>query len=116
MVFANMIFLCILVSSIFIISTILRIPSAEGRCQVFSTCSAHLTVVIFCGTILFIYVKPKAEDSSGAGKVQVTDKISSLFYGVMTPMLKLLTYSLRNRDVKAAVKIILCWKCSSEGI
>lgn len=107
MVFANMIFLCILVSSVFIISTILRIPLAEGRCHVFSTCSAHLTVVIFCGTILFIYVKPKAEDSSGADKVQVTDKIISLFYGVLTPMLNPLIYSWRNKDVRASVKIIL---------
>ncbi|KAB1280245.1 Olfactory receptor 13C7 [Camelus dromedarius] len=122
MVVANMIFLIvpvlfIFVSYVFILSTILRIPSAEGRCKAFSTCSSHLTVVIiFYGTILFMYAKPKAKDSSGADKVQVTDKIISLFYGVVTPMLNPLIYSLRNKDVKAAVKNILCQKCSSAGM
>ncbi|EPY81052.1 putative olfactory receptor [Camelus ferus] len=121
MVVANMIFLIvpvlfIFVSYVFILSTILRIPSAEGRRKAFSTCSAHLTVIIFYGTILFMYAKPKAKDSSGADKVQVTDKIISLFYGVVTPMLNPLIYSLRNKDVKAAVKNILCQKCSSAGM
>ncbi|XP_017383254.1 olfactory receptor 13C7-like [Cebus imitator] len=120
MVVANMIFLAgpvlfIFVSYVFILSTILRIPSAEGRRKAFSTCSAHLTVVvIFYGTILFMYAKPKAKDSSGADKEQVTEKIISLFYGVVTPMLNPLIYSLRNKDVKAAVKSILCQKCFSE--
>ncbi|KAF4019565.1 hypothetical protein G4228_011166 [Cervus hanglu yarkandensis] len=121
MVVANMIFLVvpvlfIFISYIFILSTILRIPSSEGRRKAFSTCSAHLTVVIiFYGTILFMYAKPKAKDSSGADKVQVTDKIISLFYGVVTPMLNPLIYSLRNKGVKAAVKSILCQKCFSRG-
>uniref|UniRef100_A0A8C6BWT2 G-protein coupled receptors family 1 profile domain-containing protein n=1 Tax=Monodon monoceros TaxID=40151 RepID=A0A8C6BWT2_MONMO len=110
MVVANMIFLLvpvlfIFVSYVFILPTILRIPSAEGRHKAFSTCSAHLTVVIiFYGTILFTYAKLKAKDFSGADKVQVTDKIISLFYGVVTPMLNPLIYSLRNKDVKAALK------------
>nr|XP_007966720.2 olfactory receptor 13C7-like [Chlorocebus sabaeus] len=122
MVVANMIFLVgpvlfIFVTYVFILSTILRIPSAEGRRKAFSTCSAHLIVVIiFYGTILFMYAKPKAKDSSGADKEQVTDKIISLFYGVVTPMLNPLIYSLRNKDVKAAVKSILCQKCLSEGM
>ncbi|XP_036891790.1 olfactory receptor 13C7-like [Sturnira hondurensis] len=122
MAVANMIFLVvpvlfIFVSYVLIISTILRIPSAEGRRKAFSTCSAHLAVVIiFYGTILFMYAKPKAKDSSGADKVQVTDKIISLFYGVVTPMLNPLIYSLRNKDVKTAVKNMLCRKCSSEGM
>ncbi|KAM5330378.1 LOW QUALITY PROTEIN: olfactory receptor 13C7-like [Glossophaga mutica] len=122
MVVVTMIFLVapvlpIFVSYVLIISTILRIPSAEGRRKTFSTCSAHLAVVIiFYGTILFMYAKPKAKDSSGADKVQVTDKIISPFYVVVTPMLNPLIYSLRNKDVKAAVKSILCRKCSSEGM
>uniref|UniRef100_A0A8C6BUM4 G-protein coupled receptors family 1 profile domain-containing protein n=1 Tax=Monodon monoceros TaxID=40151 RepID=A0A8C6BUM4_MONMO len=116
MVVANMIFLLvpvlfIFVSYVFILPTILRIPSAEGRHKAFSTCSAHLTVVIiFYGTILFTYAKLKAKDFSGADKVQVTDKIISLFYGVVTPMLNPLIYSLRNKDVKAALKNVLCRK------
>eukprot|EP00069_Balaena_mysticetus_P020248 bmy_12610T0 len=76
-----------------------------------------IAVVIICyGTILFMYAKLKAKDFSGADKVQVTDKIISLFYGVVTPMLNPLIYSLRNKDVKAAVKNILCRKCSSEDM
>uniref|UniRef100_A0A8D1RA64 Olfactory receptor n=1 Tax=Sus scrofa TaxID=9823 RepID=A0A8D1RA64_PIG len=93
---ANVIFLgapvlFIFVSYIFILTTILKIPSAEGRKKAFSTCSAHLTVVIlFYGTILFMY--------------DVSDKLISLLYGVLTPMLNPLIYSLRNKDVKVAVK------------
>ncbi|VFV33822.1 olfactory receptor [Lynx pardinus] len=122
MIIANVIFLVvpvlfIFVSYVFILSTILKIPSAEGKRKAFSTCSAHLTVVIiFYGTILFMYAKPKAKDFSGTDKVQVTDKIISLFYGVVTPMLNPLIYSLRNKDVKEAVKNMLCQKCSSEGM
>ncbi|EHH57248.1 hypothetical protein EGM_06842, partial [Macaca fascicularis] len=93
MVVANMIFLAlpvlfIFVSYVFIIATILRIPSAEGRRKAFSTCSAHLTVVvIFYGTILFMYAKPKSKDPLGADKQGVSDKLISLFYGVLIPML-----------------------------
>ena len=106
----NMIFLVapvlsILVSYIFILTTILRIPSAEGRKKAFSTCSAHLTVVvIFYGTIFFMYGKPKSKDPLGADKQDLLDKLISLFYGVVTPMLNPIIYSLRNKDVKAAVR------------
>ncbi|XP_076984413.1 olfactory receptor 13C7-like [Tamandua tetradactyla] len=106
----NVIFLAvpilfITVSYVFIITTILRIPSAEGRRKAFSTCSAHLTVVIvFYGTILFMYGKPKSKDPLGADKQDLSDKLISLFYGVLTPMLNPIIYSLRNKDVKAAVR------------
>ncbi|KAG8505140.1 Olfactory receptor 13C7 [Galemys pyrenaicus] len=97
--------LCIFVSYVFIIATILRIPSAEGRQKAFSTCSAHLTVVVvFYGTILFMYGKPKSKDPLGADKQDLSDKLTSLFYGVVTPMLNPIIYSLRNKDVKAAVR------------
>ncbi|XP_074052048.1 olfactory receptor 13C7-like [Macrotis lagotis] len=100
--------LFIFTSYVFIISTILRIPSAEGRRKAFSTCSAHLTVVIvFYGTIFFMYVKPKSKDSLGVDKEDITDKLISLFYGVVTPMLNPLIYSLRNKDVKTAMKNLL---------
>ena len=91
-------------SYVFILVTILRIPSAEGRKKAFSTCSAHLTVVlVFYGTILFMYGKPKSKDPLGADKQDLADKLISLFYGVVTPMLNPIIYSLRNKDVKAAV-------------
>ncbi|XP_028739908.1 olfactory receptor 13C7-like [Peromyscus leucopus] len=113
---ANVIFLgipvmFIFVSYIFILVTILRIPSAEGRRKAFSTCSAHLTVVIiFYGTILFMYRKPKSKDPLGADKQDLADKLISLFYGVVTPMLNPIIYSLRNKDVRAAVRSLLSQK------
>ncbi|XP_015985682.2 olfactory receptor 13C7 [Rousettus aegyptiacus] len=110
MTVANVIFLGIPVlfisfSYVFIIATILRIPSAEGRKKAFSTCSAHLTVVVvFYGTILFMYGKPKSKDPHGADKQDLSDKLISLFYGVVTPMLNPIIYSLRNKDVKASMR------------
>ncbi|XP_066221752.1 olfactory receptor 13C7-like [Saccopteryx leptura] len=103
--------LLIFVSYIFILTAILRIPSAEGRKKAFSTCSAHLTVVVvFYGTILFMYGKPKSKDPLGADKQDLSDKLISLFYGVVTPMLNPIIYSLRNKDVKAAVRNLLSRK------
>ncbi|KAM9095331.1 olfactory receptor 13C7-like [Sarcophilus harrisii] len=110
---SNLIFLVfplisISISYVFILATILRIPSAEGKRKAFSTCSAHLTVVIvFYGTIFFMYAKPKSKDSFGVSREDITDKFISLFYGVVTPMLNPLIYSLRNKDVKTAVKNLL---------
>ncbi|XP_044513146.1 olfactory receptor 13C7-like [Gracilinanus agilis] len=117
---SNLIFLVIplisiSISYIFILATILRIPSAEGRRKAFSTCSAHLTVVIiFYGTIFFMYAKPKAKDSFNSNKQDIVDKFISLFYGVVTPMLNPIIYSLRNKDVKTAVKNMLSQKCFTE--
>ncbi|XP_054358531.1 olfactory receptor 13C7 [Pongo pygmaeus] len=98
-------------SYVFIIATILRIPSAEGKKKALSTCSAHLTVVvIFYGTILFMYGKPKSKDPLGADKQDLADKLISIFYGVVTPMLNPIIYSLRNKDVKAAVRNLVFQK------
>ena len=114
---ANVIFLgvpvlFIFVSYIFILTTILRIPSVEGRKKAFSTCSAHLTVVVvFYGTILFMYGKPKSKDPLGADNQDVSDKLISLFYGVLIPMLNPIIYSLRNKDVKVTVKNLVSQKC-----
>ncbi|XP_004372432.2 olfactory receptor 13C7-like, partial [Trichechus manatus latirostris] len=108
MVVANMIFLAIpvlfiFVSYVFILATILRIPSAEGRKKAFSTCSAHLTVVVvFYGTILFLYGKPKTKDPLEADKQDLSDKLVSLFNPII--------YSLRNKDVKAALKNLVAQK------
>ncbi|EHH57192.1 Olfactory receptor OR9-8 [Macaca fascicularis] len=113
MVISNMAFLVlplmvIFFSYMFILYTILQMNLATGRCKAFSTCSAHLTVVIiFYGTILFLYAKPKSQDLTGEEKLQASDKLISLFYVVVTPMLNPIIYSLRNKDVKAAVKYLL---------
>ncbi|XP_003803832.1 olfactory receptor 13D1-like [Otolemur garnettii] len=94
--------LLIFVSYVFILSSILRISSVEGRKKAFSTCSAHLTVVIlFYGSALFMYMKPKSKDT------KTSDEIIALSYGVVTPMLNPIIYSLRNKEVKAAVKKVL---------
>ncbi|XP_055973452.1 olfactory receptor 13D1-like [Sorex fumeus] len=92
----------ICISYVFILSSILRINSAEGRKKAFSTCSSHLTVVIlFYGSALFMYMKPKSKDTT------VSDELIGLSYGVITPMLNPIIYSMRNKDVKEAVKKIL---------
>uniref|UniRef100_A0A8C6W5E9 Olfactory receptor n=2 Tax=Nannospalax galili TaxID=1026970 RepID=A0A8C6W5E9_NANGA len=89
----------IVLSYIYILGTILKMRSAEGRHKAFSTCTSHLTVVtLYYGTISFIYVMPKSSYSTEQ------NKIVSLFYTVVTPMLNPLIYSLRNRDVKEALK------------
>ncbi|XP_007951940.1 olfactory receptor 13D1 [Orycteropus afer afer] len=94
--------LLIFISYVFILSSILRISSAEGRKKAFSTCSAHLTVVIlFYGSALFMYMKPKSKDT------KTSDEIIGLSYGVVTPMLNPIIYSLRNKEVKEAVKKVL---------
>ncbi|XP_074058057.1 olfactory receptor 2K2-like [Macrotis lagotis] len=94
--------LLICISYFFILSTIWRINSAEGRNKAFSTCGAHLTVVIlYYGAALSMYLKPSSASS------QETDKIISLLYGVLTPMLNPIIYSLRNKEVKEAAKKLL---------
>ncbi|MBZ3879096.1 Olfactory receptor 8K3 [Sciurus carolinensis] len=87
--------LIILVSYLLILITVLRMKSAEGRRKAFSTCGSHLTVVtVFYGTLIFMYVQPKSSHSLD------TDKVTSIFYTLVIPMLNSLIYSLRNKDVK----------------
>lgn len=92
----------IMLSYMYIISAILRIRSAEGRHKAFSTCTSHLTVVILCyGTVMLAYITPKTETSPHR------DKILSFIYAVVTPMFNPLIYSLRNKEVKAALTKII---------
>ncbi|XDB53437.1 hypothetical protein AB1E18_006959 [Capra hircus] len=94
--------LLICISYAFILFNILRISSVDGRSKAFSTCAAHLSVVVlFYGTVLSSYLKPSAIDS------QEIDKFIALVYGALTPMLNPIIYSLRNKEVKAAVKKLL---------
>ncbi|XP_054859781.1 olfactory receptor 13H1-like [Eublepharis macularius] len=91
-------FAFILVTYVRIGLAVLRIRSAQGRGKALSTCGSHLTVVgIFYGTALAAYLKPQAKTFTD------TDKIVAVFYGVVTPMLNPLIYSLRNKDVKGAL-------------
>ncbi|XP_047423626.1 olfactory receptor 8K1-like [Sciurus carolinensis] len=91
--------LIVLISYMFILVAILRMNSTEGRYKAFSTCSSHLTVVVvFYGTLLFIYLQPKSSHAF------IIDKMASVFYTLVIPMLNPLIYSLRNKDVKDALK------------
>ncbi|XP_029435775.1 olfactory receptor 5V1-like [Rhinatrema bivittatum] len=92
-------FISILISYVYIISTILRIRSAEGRRKAFATCSSHLTVVIlFYGTIFGLYVRPTSMQSVEQSKGV------ALLYNVLIPMVNPMIYSLRNREVKGALR------------
>ncbi|XP_058383609.1 olfactory receptor 5W2-like [Diceros bicornis minor] len=89
----------VLISYCYIILSVLKIHSAEGRVKAFSTCTSHLTAVaIFQGTMLFMYFRPSSSYSLDQ------DKMTSLFYTLVIPMLNPLIYSLRIKDVKEALE------------
>ncbi|XP_044100574.1 olfactory receptor 2A12 [Neovison vison] len=97
----------VLVSYMHILLAILRIQSKEGRRKAFSTCSSHLCVVgLFFGSTIVMYLAPKSSHS------QEQRKILSLFYSLFNPMLNPLIYSLRNWEVKAALRRFLGKKSS----
>ncbi|XP_007954696.2 olfactory receptor 2B2-like [Orycteropus afer afer] len=92
----------ILISYAFIARAVLRIQSAEGWRKAFGTCGSHLIVVsLFYGTALYIYLLPPSSTSKDQGKM------ASLFYGIITPTLNPLIYTLRNKDLKGAFKMLL---------
>uniref|UniRef100_A0A8D0L1Y5 Olfactory receptor n=1 Tax=Sphenodon punctatus TaxID=8508 RepID=A0A8D0L1Y5_SPHPU len=86
-------FLMTLVSYVYIVLAILRIRTKEGRLKAFSTCASHLAVVnIYFGTIIFTYIRPNSNYS------QEQDRALPVLYGILTPMLNPIIYSLRNKD------------------
>ncbi|XP_057605459.1 olfactory receptor 8D2 [Hippopotamus amphibius kiboko] len=100
--------LAVLISYAFILSSILRIRSTDGRFKAFGTCSSHLTAVgIFFGSITFMYFKPPSSNT------MEQEKVSSVFYTTVIPMLNPLIYSLRNKDVKNALSKVLGGKQST---
>ena len=95
-------FLLILGFYIRIISTILKLPANTGRTKAFSTCSSHIsTVLLFYGSATVTYLKPKSNEHEGL------DKLISLFYTILTPMFNPIIYSLRNKDVRKAMRKFL---------
>ena len=91
--------LLILLSYAFIVAAVLRIPSAEGRHKAFSTCASHLTVVVVhYGFASVIYLKPKRPQSLEG------DTLMGITYTVLTPFLSPIIFSLRNKELKIAMK------------
>ncbi|XP_032706918.1 LOW QUALITY PROTEIN: olfactory receptor 10Q1-like [Lontra canadensis] len=103
-------FLLICVSYVFIASAILRIRSAEGRRRAFSTCSSHLTVVLLqYGCCSLVYLRPRSSTSEDE------DRHIALVYTFVTPLLNPLIYTLRNKDVKGALRNAVLGKAASEA-
>ncbi|XP_013920536.1 PREDICTED: olfactory receptor 5V1-like [Thamnophis sirtalis] len=104
-------FVCILLSYIYIISTIMKIQSNEGRMKAFSTCTSHLTIVIlYYGSSIFTYVRPISTYS------MEKDRLISILYSIITPMLNPLIYTLRNKEIKNGLKKIFLRKLYSKCI
>ncbi|XP_062993733.1 olfactory receptor 10G6-like [Elgaria multicarinata webbii] len=98
-------FLVILISYVYIIAAILRISSSEGRQRAFSTCTAHVTVVlIYYLPLVFHFLRPATQDS--------LDGVLSTFYTTVTPLLNPVIYTLRNKEMKAA--LVKLWGRNSE--
>ncbi|XP_045418059.1 olfactory receptor 1361-like [Lemur catta] len=95
-------FVCILTSYFYIALAILRIDSPQGKQRAFSSCTSHLSVVsLFYSTAIGVYLCPPASHSDGK------DRVFSVMYTVVTPMLNPFIYSLRNRDMKGALEKLL---------
>ncbi|KAF7466869.1 hypothetical protein GHT09_001843 [Marmota monax] len=97
----------VFISYVLIISTILKIASAEGRKKAFATCASHLTVVIVhYGCASIAYLKPKSENTRDE------DQLISVSYTVITPLLNPVVYTLRNKEVRDALYRAICRKHS----
>uniref|UniRef100_A0ABI7XXS0 Olfactory receptor n=1 Tax=Felis catus TaxID=9685 RepID=A0ABI7XXS0_FELCA len=92
----------VLFSYVRIVAAILNIRSAQGRSKAFGTCASHLTVVCMCfGATIFTYLGPQSASS------EEEEKTVALFYALVAPMLNPMIYSLRNKEVMAALQKVL---------
>ncbi|XP_066216137.1 olfactory receptor 5F1-like [Saccopteryx leptura] len=99
--------LVILTSYAYILFSIFRMHSGEGRHKAFSTCASHLTaIILFYSTAIYTYLRPSSSYSLSQ------DKVASVFYTVVIPMLNPLIYSLRNKEVKSALWTVIARKRS----
>ncbi|KAM9660529.1 putative olfactory receptor 5AK3 [Trichechus inunguis] len=93
--------LVVIFSYIYILGAILKMSSTAGRKKAFNTCASHLTAVtIFYGTLSYMYLQPHSKNS------EENMKVVSTFYSIVIPMLNPLIYSLRNKEVKEALKVM----------
>ncbi|XP_062951864.1 olfactory receptor 1165-like [Cynocephalus volans] len=103
--------LVILTSYVFIVVTIIKMPSTGGHRKAFSTCASHLTAItIFHGTLFVLYCVPKSKSS------WLFIKVATVFYSIVIPMLNPLIYSLRNKDVKESVRQLIHTKLLSHSV
>ncbi|XP_004413088.1 PREDICTED: olfactory receptor 11G2-like [Odobenus rosmarus divergens] len=92
-------FLFIMGSYTLVLRAVLRVPSAAGQRKAFSTCGSHLAVVsLFYGSVMVMYVSPTSECEAGM------QKMVTLFYSIVTPLINPVIYSLSNKDMKHAMK------------
>ncbi|KAM6158190.1 olfactory receptor 5A1-like [Rhynchocyon petersi] len=92
-------FLVTLLSYGFIVASILKMSSGKASIKAFNTCASHLAAVtLFFSTVLSVYMRPNS------AKVTEQDKVLSVFYAILIPMLNPLIYSLRNKEIKEAIK------------
>nr|XP_010998077.2 olfactory receptor 1J1-like [Camelus dromedarius] len=103
-------FSCVLLSYGHIGATILRVPSTKGICKALSTCGSHLSAVaLYYGAIIGLYFLPSSNNTND------NNIIASLVYAVITPMLNPFIYSLRNKDMKGALRKLLSKKTYSSN-
>ncbi|XP_014817043.1 PREDICTED: olfactory receptor 14A16-like [Calidris pugnax] len=104
---ACLLFVCfvfIVVSYVQIFRAVLRIPSEQGRHKAFSTCVPHLLVVsIYVSTAMFAYLKPSSFSSSSL------DLVVAVLYSLVPPAVNPLIYTMRNQDVKDAIRSVISW-------
>ena len=85
-----------------VLRAVFKVPSAAGKRKAFSTCGSHLAVVsLFYGSVMVMYVSPTSEHEAGM------QKLVTLFYSAVTPLINPVIYSLRNKDMKHAMKKLL---------
>ncbi|XP_014429244.2 olfactory receptor 14C36-like [Pelodiscus sinensis] len=103
-------FVFIIVSYVQIFRAVLRIPSEQGRHKAFSTCLPHLAVIslLIC-TALFAYLKPTSSSASSL------DLVVGVLYAVVPPIMNPVIYSLRNKEIKAAMKNLTGWRLFSKN-
>ncbi|XP_044840243.1 olfactory receptor 14A2-like [Mauremys mutica] len=95
-------FIFIIVSYVQIFKSVLRIPSEQGRHKAFSTCLPHLTVVsLLVCTVVFAYLKPTSSSPSAL------DLVVAVLYSVLQPIVNPVIYSMRNKEIKAALRRLL---------